>query len=93
MTLNTAAFARLLALFALLCTLGLQAGEAQHNHGIDEQAAECLLCKGSSGTDAALPECAYTRPEGICHNNTPTAVLPVQTRPTTPSARGPPIHS
>ena len=93
MNFNTPVFARLLALLALLFTLGLQAGEAQHNHGIDERATECLLCNGSAETDAALQESAYSRPEGTGHVNTPAAVLPVQTRPIPPSARGPPIHS
>ena len=45
---STSRLLRTSVLLALLCVFGLQFHEAGHHHGMDEQAIECLLCKGST---------------------------------------------
>lgn len=93
MHLRATAFSRFLAFVALFCALGLQAGEAQHSHGIDEQVAECMFCKGSSGPDAAVHDGAFAQPEKAPYQFTSNKILPVKTRLIRPTARGPPTHS
>lgn len=90
---GTSRFARILALAALLCAVGIPVLEAGHVHGLNDSGTECLLYK----SPALLPmvAAAFAFALSLASQVAPSAyrAVPLSLRFQPRQTRGPPARS